>query len=195
MGFTTEAWNEFVTNNFYDLTKPEITEIKTNLTLKDIVPNIILTQIFQNKFNAKKYSLLLSLIRKIKIILSEYNSLARRLKRFDSKHSNFNSYFEIINKAEMTILYCGQVIDLMKIIKGTNLFDKNDDSIYERIYSLQNKIKHVSNELEIQKQLQVLKFDNWGIYTTDKRIEYFELRTFVKSLVIFLKNITTLKKQ
>lgn len=189
MGLTAYGWDLYISDNFSKLKKPEIKIIRAKVDV--YIPNLVLNQVFNNVFKKSQYSKVLALFSKIRFIKVEYNSFATKLRKFDPSKRSLFTYFDIINMGEITILLCGQVIDLLNRVAGIKLFEKNDGSLYERIYELHNQVKHSEDELFNKKQIQVLKLDNLGIYTTKYRLEYKELRDFIIILINIEKKLMT----
>jgi hypothetical protein len=193
MGLTLHGYDEFVSNNFSNLKTPKIESINSNFDIDNYIPNIVLSQIFNYKFKDEIYPLLFGLLRKVRLITSSYNSFSAKLQQFSITKRSLNLYFDILNEIENTLLVCGQIIDLLKNIVGKDYFDKNDGSPEERIYNLHNQVKHSVEELKKNSQLQVLKLDDSGIYTTKYRVEYSELHDFIIRQNELIQKILTKK--
>ncbi|MDF1517798.1 MAG: hypothetical protein P1P79_07620, partial [Lutibacter sp.] len=147
MGLTNATYDLFISDNISNLTKPQIKTIYPKFKTKDYIPNLVLNQVFTNRFPNDKYPIIFAIIRKVKYLNQLYNSFARSLKKIDSAKPRINEYFDIIFKGEAILLFLGQIIDLINCLNGSKLFEKEDNSIWQRAYSLHNDIKHEKTEL------------------------------------------------
>lgn len=181
------ATDKYISEGLSKLTNPLIERVRNP---QASLQNLTLSQIFHHKFDETQYPLVFSLFRKVIFVSIEYNNLCERLLNYDTDKRGISEFAELLNNAEIVMLYCGQIIDNLNLIMDEQIFDKNDKSAIERLYKLHNQVKHIKTEIDYKEQMQVLKFDNKGIYTTQRRIEYEELHASISDFIRLIERIT-----
>lgn len=182
MGLTEYSYNTFVSDNLSNLRKPEIRMIYLNDKSSKYISNLVLKQIFNKSYKDEMYPIIFAITRKVPFLNNQYNSFCFNLKRLNPDKREMDKYFDVLFKCETILLIVGQIINLIKHLAGQDLFEKNDNSIYQRAYSLHNSIKHEENELIEKKKLQVIELDNKRIFNSNNELTYDELR----DLIIFI---------
>lgn len=180
---------KYIDDSLNLIKNPRIKIIRNDSKLKDYLPNLVLNQVFRNKFRSDKYPLIFAIVKKTKFTLKEYNSFARRLLKAKTGNKTINLHFDSIYKLEVVVIFSGQIIDIHNKLTGSKLYETKDGSVFQRIYDIHNKIKHTDIKNISENNIQVLTLDGDGFYTKENRVEYSELRNFIISLKKFIEKI------
>lgn len=149
------SWSSSILNRFV---APEITSFSAAEIpdLRDRFPDArfwlahhFLNSVLRGSFTGQVRQLVVGIVRRCSHAFSEYHQAREEtieyLSTADPHNPSISRYFAAVTSWESFILQCSMAVDLLRRLKGEDLFKKGDGSITERLYQMGNQIKHLAS--------------------------------------------------
>ena len=169
------------------LISPEFTSFKS-ATIPDIsdqfpqaihwLANFFLNSAFRGQYNAKVQQLVLGYLRRSHHAFKSYHDARlatfKYLDQGDPHQGHIRLYYEAINLWENYVLQISMAIDLYNAFSNPDkVFEKNDGSKEQRIYTIANQVKHVGHCVNSG---QCKEEDTLPLWLTNEGLSSFDIK-------------------
>jgi hypothetical protein len=193
MGFTKYATNAFIATGFSEFNEANIEDLADlHDSMDKWFSAHFLSSVLQGGFDHQARQVVIGLARRARGASSAYNSARRLTLEFLNERREdrleIGRYYEATGRWEAFAIEVSMAIVLLRWLSKGNVFEKNDQSLYHRIYTLANHVKHLdscvnSGQVDVEHTVP-LWLSNYGLNSFDEiQVSFDECALLVKELV------------
>ena len=151
ISYSSGLLNRFVSPEFTSFRSANIPDISNQFPQAEHwLANFFLNSAFRGKYSTKLQQLILGYLRRSYHAFKSYHDARmatfQYLEKGDPHQGHIRLYYEAINNWENYVLQISMAIDLYNAFSNPDkVFEKNDGSKEQRIYTIANQVKHVGH--------------------------------------------------
>lgn len=194
---TDNAINTFIAPKLAELTENNAPKIISQFQESQYwVSNFILNSIFGAPLDDKNRKFIFNILRRILNTINEYENGRNNLDSYICGQREVRSkYLAAVFHFENTITQSYQACLLLKTMNRIEkLYEKNDDSLLQRINTIYNDIKHLNERIEKGKLPEGFTIPMWltnnGFESSSTAIDFEEFATFLMQLCSIADKLT-----
>ena len=192
MPLSNYSLDQFVSSQLSELTECHTISVSERFPQSAFwVSNFTLNSIIGNPIKEHRRTLSFFFLRRAEAAFTEYERACQALHAFVNAPSKQPSvYFQALHHFEMTIAMVWQAFDFILGVAKTKVFDKGDDSHYERLNKIYNTSRHFKPSDLSAGQFHAVRIDNDGIRIDKCMLSFSELEKILIELGVIADDVS-----